>query len=127
MCILQRHLPDNFSPLTFGTIFGTRKLFSKKIHSRGKLSKYYTSRVLYIPLFSPKSPIFGTKTPKCRSFLQHYYRDTFIKSHRKPRDLPQISYGAPETCNSFLSLIITPSLILFGVKRYNTFAGMKKM
>ena len=104
MCILQRHLPDNFSPLTFGTIFGTRKLFSRKIHSRGKLSKYYTSRVLYIPLFSPKSPIFGTKTPNCRRFLQHYYRDTFIESHRKPRVLLEISYGGRLIC-SMLALI----------------------
>ena len=37
----------------FGTTFGTRKLFFKKIHSRGKLSKHYTSRVVYILSFSP--------------------------------------------------------------------------
>ena len=33
--------------------FFTRKLFSKKIHSRGKDSKHYTSRVVYILSFSP--------------------------------------------------------------------------
>ena len=38
-------------------IFGTRKLFFKKIHSRGKPCKYYTSRVLYIPFYPPNSPI----------------------------------------------------------------------
>ena len=42
-------------------IFGTQKLFSKKTHSLGKLSKYYTSRVLYIPFYPPFSQIFGTK------------------------------------------------------------------
>ena len=68
------------------------KTFFKKIHSRGKHSKHYTSRVLHIPCFSPESPIFGTKSLSRRRFLQHYYRDTFIKSHRKPRDLPQISF-----------------------------------
>ena len=58
------------------------KTFFKKIHSRGKDSKYYTSRMFYIPLFSPKSSICGTKTPKCRRFLQHYYRNTkAILSH----------------------------------------------
>ena len=125
---------------TFSITFGTREFFSKKIHSCGKHSKYYTSRVSHIPFSFPKSPIFGTKLPKCRKygitiiyrgtqknsgrtsgkckkyfyqysshfanpktqlsgnfiyhcryFLQHYYRDTFIESHRKPRDLPQIS------------------------------------
>ena len=76
-----------------------RENFFQKIHSRGKLSKYYTSRVLYIPLYPTNSQIFGTKLAQCRRFLQHYYRDTFIESHRKPKDLPQISYGGPETCS----------------------------
>ena len=35
--------------------------------------------------------IFDTKSLLRRRFLQHYYRGTFIESHRKPRDLPQIS------------------------------------
>ena len=67
------------------------KTFFKKIHSRGKPSKHYTSRVLQIPFSSPESPIFGTKSFPRRRFLQHYYRNTFIESHRKPTDLPQIS------------------------------------
>ena len=74
-----------------------KKLFSKKIHLRGITSKYCTSRVLYIPFYPPKSPTFGAKPLPRRRFLQHYYRDTFIESHRKPIDIPQISYGGPET------------------------------
>ena len=66
--------------------------FQKKIHPRGKYSKHYTSRVLQIPFSSPESPIFGTKPLPCRRFLQHYYRDTFIESHRKPTEVPEISY-----------------------------------
>ena len=42
-------------------------------------------------LFYPNSPIFGTKSLPRRRFLQHYYRDTFIESHRKPIEVPQIS------------------------------------
>ena len=78
-------------------------------------SKYYTSRVLYIPLYPTNSLIvlshqwvrtinrkrfFGTKPLLCRYFSQHYYRGTFIESHRKPTEVPQISYGGPETCKS---------------------------
>ena len=74
-----------------------KKTFFKKIHPRGKSCKYYTSRVLYIPFYPPKSPTFGTKPLPRRRFLQHYYRDTFIESHRKahrcPIDVPQMSYG----------------------------------
>ena len=51
------------------------KTFFKKIHSRGKLSKHYTSRVLYIPFYHPKFPTFGTKHLPRRRFLQPYYRD----------------------------------------------------
>ena len=40
----------------------------------------------------------------CRRFLQHYYRGTFIESHRKPIDVPQISYGGRLIC-SMLALI----------------------
>ena len=77
----------------------TQKLFFLKIHSRGKLSKHYTSRVLYIPLSSPHSPIFGTKPVPCRRFLQHYYRDTFIESHRKPREVLEMSYCGRLICS----------------------------
>ena len=52
------------------------KTFFKKILSRAKLSKYYTSRVLYIPIYSLNSQIFGTKPLLRRRFLQHYYRGT---------------------------------------------------
>ena len=51
-----------------------KKLFSKKIHSRGKPCKYCTSRVLYIPFYPPNSPTFGAKPFPRRRFLQHYYR-----------------------------------------------------
>ena len=47
--------------------------------------------MLYMSLFYPNSPILGTKPLPRRRFLQHYYRDTFIKSHRKPTDLLQWS------------------------------------
>ena len=47
--------------------------------------------MLYMSLFYPNSPIFGTKLLPCRRFLQHYYRDTFIESHRKPIDVLEIS------------------------------------
>ena len=60
--------------------FGTRKLFFKKIHSRRKPCKYYTSRVLYIPFYPPNSPIFGAKPLPRRRFLQHYYRNA---SHKR--------------------------------------------
>ena len=43
--------------------------------------------------FSPNSPIFGTKYLSRRRFLQHYYRDTFIESHRKPTDLLEMCYS----------------------------------
>ena len=71
--------------------FRHTKTFFQKTHSRGKLSKHYTSRVLYRPFYNPDPPIFGTKLLLCRRFLQHYYRDTFIESHQKPRDVPLIS------------------------------------
>ena len=80
----------------FGTTFGARKLFSKKIHSRGKLSKYCTSRVLYIPFYSPNSPIFGAKPLPRRRFLQPYYRGAFTES-------PQISHRC--ACDLFYVLL----------------------
>ena len=71
----KSNLPfSTISPINFGTIFGARKLFSKKIPSRGKCSVYYASRVLYIALYPTNSEIFGTKHLLCRRFLQHYYR-----------------------------------------------------
>ena len=79
--------------------FRHTKTFFKKTHSRGKLSIYYTSRVLYIPFYSLNSQIFGTKPLPCRRFLQHYYRNTFIESHRKSIEVPQISYGGRLICS----------------------------
>ena len=60
--------------------------------------------MLYIPRFHPISPTFGTKPLPCRRFLHHYYRDTFIESHRKPRDVPQMCYSGRLIC-SMLALI----------------------
>ena len=133
---------------TFGTIFGARKLFSKKIHPCGSSYIISTSACYVCLFFSPISPIFGTKLPKCRRygitilyrgtknsgrssgnskkyfyqyllyfanpktqiggnfsqycryFLQHYYRDTFKESHRKPIEVPQISYSGRLTCST---------------------------
>ena len=56
--------------------------------------------MLSIPNLSPKYPIFGTKSLPCRRFLQHYYRDTFIESHRKPIEVPQISYRGRLICKT---------------------------
>ena len=44
--------------------------------------------------------IFGTKPLPLRRFLQHYYRDTFIESHRKPLEVPQISYSGRLICST---------------------------
>ena len=57
--------------------FRHAKTFFKKIHSRGKHSKHYTSRVLYIPFYSPNSPIFGAKLAQCRRYgITIIYRGT---------------------------------------------------
>jgi hypothetical protein len=60
--------------------------------------------MMYIPFLSPRSPIFGTKLLPCRRFLQHYYRDTFIESHRKPIDVLEMSYSG-RLISSMLALI----------------------
>ena len=72
--------------------------------TRGKCSVYYASRVLYIPLYPTNSQIFGTKLAQCRRFLQHYYRDMFIESHRKPREVLEMCYSGRLIC-SMLALI----------------------
>ena len=79
-----------------------KKLYFKKIHPRGKSCKYYTSRVLYLPFYPPHSPTFGTKPLPRRRFLQHYYRDTFIESHRKPIEVLEMSYSGRLTCSIFI-------------------------
>ena len=48
--------------------YSAPKNFFKKIHSRGKHSKHYTSCVLYILFHSPNSLILDTKAPKRRVF-----------------------------------------------------------
>ena len=60
--------------------------FQKNTTSEKRLI-FNTSRLIYISKSPSISPIFGTKQLLCRRFLQHYYRDTFIESHRKPTDL----------------------------------------
>ena len=72
--------------------------------TRVKCSVYSASRVLYIPLYPTNLQIFGTKPLPRRRFLQHYYRGTFIESHRKPREVLEISYSGRLTC-SMLALI----------------------
>ena len=79
-----------------------RENFFQKILSRGKLSKYYTSRMLYIPLYPTNLQIFGTKSLLRRRFLQHYCRDTFIESHRKPTDVLEMSYSGRLTSSIFI-------------------------
>ena len=92
----------------FGTTFGTRKLFSKKIHPCGSAYNIATS-ACFIYLFPLKNlqssylaqwartinrkRFFGTKRLLRRRFLQHYYRDTFIESHRKPTEVLEMSYS----------------------------------
>ena len=91
-----------FARLNFRHNLRHAKTFFKKILSRGKLSKYYTSRVLHIPFYPPNLQIFGTKPLPRRRFLQHYYRDTFIESHRKPMDVLEMSYSGRLTCSIFI-------------------------
>ena len=80
-----------------------KKLFSKKIHSRWKPCKYYTSRVLYIPFYSLNSQIFGTKPLPRRRFLQHYYRGANVetqklqKAHRSPIDVLILFYACADS------------------------------
>ena len=95
------------------------KTFFKKIHSRGKPSKHYTSRVLQIPFSSPESQIFGTKSLLRRRFLQHYYRNTFIESHRKPIDLPWWSRNLLYACT--LSFCVVKRCNCFDILQKNTY------
>ena len=68
LCSLQKNCLtcSNFS--FFQHNLQHTKTFFKNIHSRGKHSKHYTSCVLYIPFYSPYSPIFSTKPLKRRVF-----------------------------------------------------------
>ena len=87
--VAQRKLSAQSSAL-----YSASKNFFQKIHSRGKSSKYYTSRVLYIPFYSQKSQIFSTKPPKRWVFsttiiIEAQIFDTLKpqKAHRYPTDL----------------------------------------
>ena len=81
----------------------TKTFFKKNTPMRNWL--YYNHfRMLFLPHFSPISPIFGTKPLPCRRFLQHYYRDTFIESHRKPIEVLEMSYSG-RLISSMLALI----------------------
>ena len=84
----------------FYYISTTLKNFFIKNTTSGKQLIYNTSCLLCIPTYPLNPLIFGTKRLLCRRFLQHYYRDTFIESHRKPRDVPQISYSGRLICKS---------------------------
>ena len=115
----------------FGTTFGARKLFSIKIHPCGSGYNTATS-ACYIYHFSlqflqssylaqwartiNRKRFFGTKQPKCRRFLQHYYRDAFIESHRKPTDLlcwSRNGHVARSQLESDLNAIKSPQKSLF--------------
>ena len=91
-----------------------REDFFQKNTTSGKRLTFNTSRLFYMSTLPLKSPIFlsrqwaqtinrkrffGTKPLPCRRFLQHYYRDTFIESHRKPIEVPQISYRGHLICS----------------------------
>ncbi len=58
--------------------YSALKNFFSKIHPRKKLSKYYTSRVLYIPLCSPNPPIFGKNHQNAESSAPLLCRDKNI-------------------------------------------------
>ena len=60
---------------TFGTIFGTRKLFSEKHTQAEGVGNQHLPLVLSVFL-QQNSPIFGAKPLPRRRFLQHYYRGT---------------------------------------------------
>ena len=57
--------------------------------SSGNSKKYFYQYLLYFA--TPKTQISGYFIYYCRYFLQHYYRDTFIESHRNPTDILEIS------------------------------------
>ena len=71
---------------TFGTIFARRNFISKKYPYAEALVIQMLLRIVYtIPL--SKFSTFGAKLLPRRRFLQHYYRNMFIESHKKPTDV----------------------------------------
>ena len=89
--MIQKELEVISTSYHFGTTFGTKKKNNKKITQAGGVGNQHLPLVLSTFLWQ-NLQIFGTKLAQCRRFLQHYYRDTFIESHRKPIEVPQISY-----------------------------------
>ena len=84
--------------------FSARENFFLKKHQSGNRLTFNTSRLFYMFTSPPISPIFGIKHLLCRRFLQHYYRDIFIKSHRKPIEVLEMSYSG-RLISSMLALI----------------------
>ena len=86
--------------LIFGTIFGARKLFFKKTQPRGNSCNTDASACcihhldLQILQSSAQNPFRAEDF--CSTIIE-----THQKSHRKPTDVPQMSYRGPETCREF--------------------------
>ena len=86
--------------LTFGTIFGARKLFFKKIHSRGNYCNTDASACC-IYHFTLQNLQSSEQNPFRAEDFCSIIIETHQKSHRKPTDVPQISYRGPKTCREF--------------------------
>ena len=82
---------------TFGATFGTRKLFFKKTHPCGSAYKIATSACLIchfaIQILQPSAQNPFRAEDFCSIIIEAHH-----KSHRKPTDVLEISYGGPETC-----------------------------
>ena len=82
---------------TFGTIFARRKLFSKKYTHAGSLVNTILPAcciyhfTLHILQSSAQNPFRAEDF--CSIIIEAHH-----KSHRKPTDVLEISYGGPETC-----------------------------
>ena len=76
---------------------------TKKITQAGGVGNQHLPLALST-LLQQNSQIFGTKTTKCRRFLQHYYRGANVeiqkpqKAHRSPIDVLWWSRNLQETC-----------------------------
>ena len=84
---------------TFGTIFGTRKLFSKKYTHAEVVIIQPLPHAIYTK-FLPKFSNLRHKTSSRRRFLQHYYRDASKKpqkAHRYPRDVLILFYACADS------------------------------
>ena len=88
--MIQKELEVISTFYHFGTIFGIKKKNNKKIAQAGGVGNQHLPLALST-LLQQNLQIFGTKPLPRRRFLQHYYRGTFIESHQKPIEAPQIS------------------------------------